>query len=75
MLNRRLHRIIVSATIGIVLCSVVGAWLLFSRTSLFVAFICFLIVVALAITLVREMEKTDRQLEKFFSAIRHRDFN
>lgn len=35
MLNRRLHRIIIGGITGIVLFSLIGAWLLISRTSLF----------------------------------------
>lgn len=35
MLNRRLHRIILGGITGIVLFSVVGAWLLVSRISFF----------------------------------------
>lgn len=75
MLNHRLHRIIAGGIIGIVLFSVAGAWLLVSRTSLFFVFICICMIVALAIMLVRKMEKTDRQLESFFSAINNKDFN
>ena len=37
MLNRRLHRVIISGITGIVLFSIAGAWLLISRTSLFFA--------------------------------------
>lgn len=75
MLNQRLYRIIVSGITGIVLFSVVGAWLFISRTSLFFAFICVIIIVALAIMLVRRMEKTHRQLGNFFSAVNNNDFN
>lgn len=75
MLNRRLHRTIVGGITGIVLFSVIGAWLLVSLTSLFFAFVCICIIIALAIMLVRKMEKTDRQLESFFSAINNNDFN
>ena len=75
MLNRRLHRVIISGITGIVLFSVIGAWLLISLTSLFFAFVCICIIIALAIMLVRKMEKTDRQLESFFSAINNNDFN
>lgn len=75
MLNRRLHRIIVGGITGIVLFSVIGAWLLISQTSLFFAFVCICIIVTLAIMLVRKMEKTDRQLERFFSAINNNDFS
>lgn len=75
MLNRRLHRIIIGGITGIVLCSIAGAWLLISEISLFVAFVCFVIIIALAVVLAREMGKTDRQLEKFFSAINNNDFN
>ncbi len=75
MLNRRFHRIIVVGVTGIVLFSVAGAWLFVSRTSLFFAFVCACTVVALAIMLVREMGKTDRQLVNFFGAINNNDFN
>ena len=75
MQNRRLHRIIVGGITGIVLFSMTGAWLLISRVSLFFAFVCICIIVALAIMLVRKMEKTDRQLESFFSAINNNDFS
>ncbi|MDH6357502.1 HAMP domain-containing sensor histidine kinase [Parabacteroides sp. PF5-9] len=75
MLNRRLHRVIISGIAGIVLFSIAGAWLLISRTSIFLAFVCLIIIVTLAIMLVRKMEKTDRQLESFFSAINNNDFN
>ncbi|WP_347396223.1 sensor histidine kinase [Parabacteroides leei] len=75
MLNRRLHRIIVGGITGIVLSSVIGAWLLVSQTSLFFAFVCVCTIIALAIMLVRKMEKTNRQLESFFSAINNNDFN
>ena len=75
MLNRRLHRSIVGGITGIVLFSVAGAWLLVSGTSFFFAFVCAFIIVALAILMVRKMEKTDRQLESFFSAINNNDFN
>lgn len=75
MLNHRLHRSIVIGITGIVLFSVAGAWLLVSQTSLFFAFVCGCMVVALAIMLARKMEKTDRQLESFFSAIKNNDFN
>ncbi|MDR2917122.1 MAG: HAMP domain-containing histidine kinase [Tannerella sp.] len=75
MLNRRLHRIIVGGITGIVLFSIAGAWLLVSRTSFFFAFVCFSIVVVLAIILVRRMERADRQLESFFSTINNNDFN
>ena len=75
MLNRRLHRTIVGGITGIVLFSVIGAWLLVSLTSLFFAFVCICIIIALAIILVRKMEKTDRQLKSFFSAINNNDFN
>lgn len=75
MLNHRLHRTIVGGITGIVLFSVIGAWLLVSLTSLFFAFVCICIIIALAIMLVRKMEKTDRQLESFFSAINNNDFN
>lgn len=75
MLNRKLHRVIIVGVTGIVLSSVVGAWLLISRTSLFFAFVCACTIVGLAIMLVRKMEKTDRQLESFFSAINNNDFN
>lgn len=75
MLNRRLHRVIVGGITGIVLSSVAGAWLLISQTSLFFAFVCVCMIVALAIMLVKRMEKTDRQLESFFSAINNNDFN
>ena len=72
---RRSHRIIIGGITGIVLFSVAGSWLLISRTSLFFAFVCVSIIVALAIMLVRRMEKTDRQLESFFSAINNNEFN
>ncbi|MDR2919233.1 MAG: HAMP domain-containing histidine kinase [Tannerella sp.] len=75
MLNRRLHRIIVGGITGIVLLSVAGAWLLISGTSVFFAVVCIFAIVSLAIMLVRRMEKTDRQLETFFSAINNNDFN
>lgn len=75
MLNRRLHRVIVGGITGIVLFSVAGAWLLISGISLFFAVVCLLVIVALAIMLMRRMEKTDRQLETFFSAINNNDFN
>ena len=75
MLNRRLHRVIISGITGIVLFSIAGAWLLISRTSLFFAFVCICIIIALAIMLIRKMDKTDRQLESFFSAINNNDFN
>lgn len=75
MLNRRLHRVIVGGITGIVLFSVAGAWLLISGISLFFAVVCLLAIVAMAIMLVRKMEKTDRQLETFFSAINNNDFN
>ena len=75
MQNRQLHRIIVGGVTGIVLFSVTGAWLLISRTSLFFAFVSLFIVVALAIALVRRMDKANRQLEGFFSAINNNDFN
>lgn len=74
MLNRRLHRIIISGIIGIVLCSLAGAWLLISGTSLFFTLVCVFIIIALAIMLVRKIEKTDRQLESFFSAINNNDY-
>ncbi len=75
MLNRRLHQIIVGGITGIVLFSIAGAFFLVSRTSLFFAFVCFFIVVTLAIMLVRRMERADRQLESFFSAIANNNFN
>jgi len=75
MQNRRLHRIIIGGITGIVLFSITGAWLLISGISLFFAFICFFIIIALAAMLARRMEKTDRQLETFFSAINNNDFN
>lgn len=75
MLNRKLHRIIIVGVTGIVLSSMVGAWLLISRTSLFFAFVCACTIVGLAVMLVRKMEKTDRQLESFFTAINNNDFN
>lgn len=75
MLNRKLHRVIIVGVTGIVLSSVIGAWLLISRTSLFFAFVCACTIVGLAIMLVKKMEKTDRQLESFFSAINNNDFN
>lgn len=75
MQNRRLHRIIVGGITGIVLFSIAGAWLLISQTSLFFAFVCLFIVIVLAIALVRRMEKANRQLEVFFSAINNNDFN
>ena len=75
MLNRKLHRIIIGGITGIVLFSIAGAWLLISRTSLFFAFVCICMIIALAIMLIRKMDKTDRQLESFFSAINNNDFN
>lgn len=75
MLNRKLHQIIIVGVTGIVLSSMVGAWLLISRTSLFFAFVCACTIVGLAVMLVRKMEKTDRQLESFFTAINNNDFN
>lgn len=75
MLNRKLHRIIIVGVTGIVLSSMVGAWLLISRTSLFFAFVCACTIVGLAVMLVRKMEKTDCQLESFFTAINNNDFN
>lgn len=75
MLNRKLHRVIIVGVTGIVLSSVIGAWLLISRTSLFFAFVCACTIVGLAIMLVKKMEKTDRQLESFFCAINNNDFN
>lgn len=75
MLNRRLHRIIVGGITGIVLFSIIGAWLLISQTSLFFAFVCACIIAGLAIMLVKRMEKTDRQLESFFNTINNNDFN
>lgn len=75
MLNRKLHRIIIVGVTGIVLSSMVGAWLLISRTSLFFAFVCACTIIGLAVMLVRKMEKTDRQLESFFTAINNNDFN
>lgn len=75
MLNRKLHRVIIVGVTGIVLSSVIGAWLLISRTSLFFAFVCACTIVGLAIMLVKKMEKTDRQLKSFFSAINNNDFN
>jgi len=74
MLNRRLHRIIVAGITGIVLFSVTGAWLLTSGTSLFFAFVCMVMIIALTGTLIKRIEKADRQLESFFSAIHHNDF-
>lgn len=75
MLNYRSRRIIIGGVTGILLCSIAGAWLLISQTSLFFAFVCFFVVATLAIILVRNMEKTDRQLESFFSAVNSNDFN
>lgn len=75
MLNRPLHRTIVGGVTGIVLFSVAGAWLLISRISFFFAFICVILIIALAIMLVKRMGKTDRQLKNFFSAINNKDFN
>lgn len=75
MLNRKLHQIIIVGVTGIVLSSMVGAWLLISRTSLFFAFVCACTIIGLAVMLVRKMEKTDRQLESFFTAINNNDFN
>ena len=75
MLNRRLHRVIISGITGIVLFSLIGAWLLISRTSLFLLFVCICMIIALAIMLIRKMDKTNRQLESFFSAINNNDFN
>lgn len=73
--KRRLHRIIAGGITGIVLFSAAGAWFLTSGTSLFFAFVCFFIVIALAIMLARKTEKADRQLESFFSAINNNDFS
>lgn len=75
MLNRRSHWIIVGGVIGIVVSSVAGAWFLVNRISFFLAFVCVVFIIALAIMLVRKMEKTDRQLKSFFSAINNNDFN
>lgn len=75
MLNRRLHRTIVSGITGIVLFSIAGAWLLIGKISLFFAFVCISIVIALAIILIKRMEKAERQLENFFNAINNNDFN
>lgn len=75
MLNRQLHKIIWAGITGIVLFSVVGAWLLIKEISLFFAFVCLCIILILAITLIRKMRRTDRQLVNFFSAIQHNDFN
>lgn len=75
MRNRRLHQTIVGGITGIALFSVAGAWLLTSRTSLFLAFVCACFVVLLAGMLIRKTEKTNRQLESFFDAVRNNDYN
>lgn len=75
MLNRKLHRVIIGGVTGIVLSAIAGAWFLTSRTSLFLALACICLIMALAIMLAREMGKTNRQLESFFSAINNNDFN
>lgn len=75
MIYNRLHRIVVGGIIGIVLFSVAGSWFLISRTSFFLTFVCVVGIVALAMLLIRRMEKTNRQLESFFSAINTNDFN
>ena len=75
MLHRRSHRLIIIGITGIVLFSIAGAWLLISRISLFLTFVCFFTVVILAIMLVRKIEKTNRQLEVFFNMINNKDFN
>jgi len=75
MLNRQLHWIIVGGITGIALFSIVGAWLLTTRTSFFFAFVCLCLIIALALILLKRMEKAHRQLESFFSAINNNDFN
>lgn len=75
MLDHRLHRNIVGGITGIVVSSIIGAWLLVSGISFFFAFVCGCLVIALAIILVKKIEKTNRQLESFFQAINNNDFN
>ncbi|MDH6533897.1 sensor histidine kinase [Parabacteroides sp. 52] len=74
MPNRRLHRILMGGITGIVLFAIAGAWFLVSHTSLFFAFVCFFMIVVLAILLIKKMEKLDVQLNKFFRAIHNNDF-
>jgi signal transduction histidine kinase len=57
-----------------VLFAIAGAWFLISGTSLFIAFVCACMIAALAIVLVRRMEKAGRQLETFFRAVNTNDF-
>lgn len=75
MLNRPSHRSVVGGITGIVLFSVTGAWLLIGGISLFLAFLCLCAIVLLAVMLVKRMDKTDRQLRNFFTAIDNHDFN
>ncbi|MDF9830810.1 HAMP domain-containing sensor histidine kinase [Parabacteroides sp. PF5-6] len=73
MYSRRLYLKIIAGITAIVCFSLLGAGLLISKTSYFLAFACLMVILWISLYMIRLINRTNRQLSLFFDSLRNKD--
>ena len=73
MYSRRLYAKIVGGAVLIVLLSLIGSWLLITRLSFFLSFVCLLFILLITLLLIRWMNGINRKIATFFESVRNGD--
>ena len=73
MYSRRLYAKIVGGAVLIVLLSLIGSWLLITRLSFFLSFVCLLFILLITLFIIRLATCLNYKLSVFFEAMRNED--
>lgn len=73
MYSRRLYAKIVGGAVLIVLLSLIGSWLLITRLSFFLSFVCLLFILLITLFIIRLATRLNYKLSVFFEAMRNED--
>ena len=73
MYSRRLYAKIVGSVVLIVLLSLIGSWLLITRLSFFLSFVCLLFILLITLFIIRSTTHFNYKLSVFFEAMRNED--
>ena len=71
MYSRRLYAKIVGGAVLIVLLSLIGSWLLITRLSFFLSFVCLLFILLITLLLIQWINGTNRKIAIFFESVRN----
>ena len=73
MYSRRLYAKIVGGAVLIVLLSLIGSWLLITRLSFFLSFVCLLFILLITLFIIRLATRLNYKMSVFFEAMRNED--